>query len=166
MTPLYTLYLVRHGIAEPRGERWPDDDLRPLSPEGTTRMKRAARGLAALEEPVGVVLTSPLVRAVQTAEIVRKALGLGAPLVHCQALAPGGSPRDVAAGVQELGLSGAFVLVGHEPDLGALAGWLLGTRAPLAFKKGAVGRIDVAARPTAGSGRLVWFLPPRVLRGL
>jgi phosphohistidine phosphatase len=166
VTPIFSLYLVRHGAAEPRGDRWPDDAVRPLSEEGTARMRRAARGLASLGEPIGIVLTSPLVRAVQTAEILRHALGIGPAVETCPPLAPGGRPREVAAAVRAHGLSGTFALVGHEPDLGQLAGWFVGAKAPVPFKKGAVGRIDIAGWPPAGRGQLVWLLPPKILRRL
>ena len=63
----YELYLVRHGLAEERGDAWPDDTKRPLTDEGISRMRKAARGLARLGVSVEVVLTSPLVRARQTA---------------------------------------------------------------------------------------------------
>ena len=70
----YELYLVRHGLAEERGDAWPDDTKRPLTDEGISRMRKGARGLARLGLSVEVVLTSPLVRARQTAEILAAAL--------------------------------------------------------------------------------------------
>ena len=77
MSRPYELYLVRHGLAEERGEKWPDDTKRPLTEEGIVRMRKAARGLARLGVAVDVVLTSPLVRARQTADIV--AAGIDQP---------------------------------------------------------------------------------------
>ena len=61
------LYLIRHGLAEERGEAWPDDTKRPLTDEGMSRMRKAARGLARLGVSFDAILTSPLTRARQTA---------------------------------------------------------------------------------------------------
>src|SRR5436853_7070712 len=66
----YELYLIRHGIAEERGDRWPDDAKRPLTEDGIDRLRKEARGLARLGISIDLVLTSPLVRTKQTAEIV------------------------------------------------------------------------------------------------
>jgi len=69
----YELFLIRHGIAEARGDAWPDDNKRPLTERGITRMRKSARALAKLGMTIDVVLTSPLVRTRQTAEIVASA---------------------------------------------------------------------------------------------
>src|SRR5438034_11639970 len=66
----YEIYLIRHGLAEERGDSWPDDAKRPLTDEGISRMRKSVRGLSRLGVTLDVVLTSPLVRARQTAEIV------------------------------------------------------------------------------------------------
>jgi broad specificity phosphatase PhoE len=67
------LLLVRHAIAEERGAAWPDDDQRPLSHDGARKWKRAARGLARVVPSVDLLLTSPLTRTFQTAEILARA---------------------------------------------------------------------------------------------
>ena len=89
MRTAYELYLVRHGLAEERGEAWPDDTKRPLTEEGMSRLRRAAHALARLELPADVVLTSPLVRTRQTAEILAGALSPHPPLINVDVLAPG-----------------------------------------------------------------------------
>lgn len=169
------LYLVRHAIAVPRGEDWPDDATRPLTPDGMTRMRRAARGLAALVSQIDVVLTSPLVRARQTADILAGAFTSPPSVVIVDALAPGGSVARVLAEAVKHARKGPIALVGHEPGIGELAAHLLGAGQALEFKKGAVARIDVSGFNSAGSGpqaarrltsTLRWFLPPRALRAL
>lgn len=160
------LYLVRHGIAAPRGEDWPDDTRRPLTPKGVARLGRIARGLRALDVAVDLVLTSPLVRAKQTAELLAAGLRPAPALVVTAVLAPGSSPAEVAAALAQFRQARRIALVGHEPGLGELAAWLIGAASPLAFKKGSVCRIDAPAPPPPGSGRLVWFAPPGVLRRL
>jgi phosphohistidine phosphatase SixA len=61
---------------------------------------------------------------------------------------------------------GAIALVGHEPDLGHLAAWLVGATSPMPFKKGGIARIDVKRLPPAQDGTLVWMATPGMLRGL
>ena len=165
--PQRSLFLVRHAIAAERGEKWPDDTKRPLTHQGAARMRTAADGLAAMGVSVDVVITSPLVRAEQTAEILVKCLGGEAKLVAAPALAPGGSPAAVAEAVGALSKGRSLAIVGHEPGLGELAAWLVGARQPLPFKKGGVCRIDVIDWPTtAKSGTLIWFATPKMLREL
>jgi phosphohistidine phosphatase len=114
-----------------------------------------------------LVITSPLVRAEQTADILVKGLGGEPKLMTAPALAPGGSPAAVAEAVGALTKGRSLAIVGHEPGLGELAAWLIGARQPLPFKKGGVCRIDVADwPPTAKSGTLVWFATPKMLRAL
>src|SRR5436309_15955866 len=97
----YQLYLIRHAIAEARGEAWPDDTKRPLSEDGTARMRKAARGLARLGVTFDVVLTSPLVRTRQTAEVVAGAFDARPPIVAIESLAPGGSYQAVLADLEK-----------------------------------------------------------------
>jgi phosphohistidine phosphatase len=161
-----TLYLVRHAIAEERGPRWPDDRLRPLSAEGAARMRRAVRGLEALDEPIEVILTSPLTRAVQTAEILARGLAARPDVVRIDALAPGTPPARLARALAAHGKPEAMALVGHEPDLGQLAAWLIGAASPLEFRKGGACRIETTDWPPGRDSRLVWFATPKMLRKL
>lgn len=159
------LYLVRHAAAGRRGPAWPDDRLRPLTPDGRRRFRRVVRGIAAHGARIDLVLTSPLVRARQTADLLAAAFGAPRAVV-LPALAPGGTPaRVVAALARRRSAARRIALVGHEPDLGSLAAWLIGAREPLAFKKGGVCRIDVPWPPRQ-NGRLVWFATPGMLRRL
>jgi phosphohistidine phosphatase len=163
--PTRSLYLIRHAIAAERGEKWPDDDVRPLTPEGVSRMRRAAAGAAALEMELDIVLASPLVRAQDTAAILARALRPHPPVATLPELAPGHPPARIAAALANLADVTGVALVGHEPGLGELAAWLLGAKRSLPFKKGAICRIDIAEWPPR-QGTLVWFATPRLLRGL
>jgi phosphohistidine phosphatase len=160
------LYLVRHGLAEERGDAWPDDTKRPLTDEGISRMRKAARGLARLGVSVEVVLTSPLVRARQTAEILAGALDPRPSLVNVDSLAPDGAYAAVVADLEKHARKTRLALVGHEPMIGELAARILGSRHPIEFKKGAVCRIDIDDLPPAGPGDLRWMLTPKILRAL
>ena len=160
-----TLYLVRHAIAEERGPEYPDDTKRPLTRRGRARMRRAVAGFRALKPGVELILTSPLVRAVQTAEILSTGLD-DASLESLPALAPGHSPRRVAEDLAEATSAGVIALVGHEPDLGRLAAWLIGSRRAIPFRKGGIARIDVKTIPPGQDGTLVWHATPKLLRSI
>jgi len=161
----YELYLIRHAVAEERGESWPDDAKRPLTDAGTARMRKAARGLVKMGVAFDVVLTSPYVRTRQTAEIVATAYDERPPIVAIDSLAPGGSVQSVLSDLERQTRRSRIAIVGHEPNIGELAARLAGSRYPLEFKKGAVCRIDVKTFP-AGPGRLRWFVTTKILRAL
>ncbi len=162
----YELYLIRHGIAEERGDAWPDDTKRPLTEDGIARLTKAARGLTQLGVMLDVVLTSPLVRTKQTAEIIARELESLPQIVQAESLAPGGSYSALLGDLEKQARRERIGLVGHEPGIGELAAKLIGTKHAIEFKKGAVCRIDVDALPPSGPGDLRWFLTPRMLRGL
>jgi phosphohistidine phosphatase len=162
----YELYLVRHGLAEDRGDAWPDDTKRPLTSEGLSRMRKAARGLAGLGVGLDVVLTSPLVRARQTAEILAAAMDPRPPLATVDSLAPEGSYATLLADLEKHARKTRIALVGHEPGIGELAARLIGSRHSIEFKKGAVCRVDVDDIPPSGPGDLRWLLTPKILRSL
>lgn len=166
MAIIYELYIIRHGVAENRGEAWPDDTKRPLTDEGVTRLRRASRALARAGLSIDVVLTSPLVRARQTADIFAAALSPHPAVVNVEALAPDGSSAGVVAELDKHSRKKRIAIVGHEPGLGDLAGRLVGMRHAMEFKKGAVCRIDVETLPPKGPGALRWFLTPKLLRNL
>ena len=166
MAALYELYVIRHDIAEKRGEAWPDDAKRPLTEEGMQRMRRASRSLAGIGVCIDVVLTSPLVRTRQTADIFAAAFSPHPAVVNLDALAPDGSPVAVIAELEKYSKKKHIALVGHEPGVGDLGAKLAGMRREMEFKKGAICRIDVESLPPKGPGALRWFLPPKLLRNL
>jgi phosphohistidine phosphatase len=160
------LYLIRHGIAEDRGPAWPDDSKRPLTDEGIARLKKSTRGLVRMGVMFDVILTSPLVRTRQTAEIVAAGFDPRPPIVNVESLTPDGEYQDVLADLETHARRSRIALVGHEPGLGELAARLAGSRHPFRFKKGGACRIDVDSLPPAGPGSLRWFMTPKMLRTL
>ena len=162
----YELYFIRHGVAEERGDAWPDDAKRPLTDEGMSRIRKAARGLARIGVTIEVVLTSPLVRARQTAEQLAAGLDPRPSMVNVDSLAPDGSYAAVIADLEKHGRKCRIALVGHEPMIGELAARFIGSRHPIEFRKGAVCRIDLEDLPPAGPGELRWYLTPKILRAL
>ena len=162
----YELHLIRHGLAEERGDAWPDDAKRPLTEQGMSRLRRSARALERLGAIVDVVLTSPLVRTRQTAEIMAAAFSPHPSLINVDALAPGGAPPAIAAEIEKHGRRHRILIVGHEPGIGEFAAWLIGARNPIEFKKGGICRIDVDGSTLRGGGALRWMLTPKILRNL
>jgi phosphohistidine phosphatase len=160
------IYLVRHAIAAERGRDWPDDSKRPLIRKGVDRMREAVRGLVELDAHVDVVLTSPFVRAVQTAEILADGLTPRPSIVETPSLTPEEAPTSVARALEPYRRTKAVALVGHEPGIGRLAAWLLGTPEPIEFKKGGVCCVECASLPPDGRGRLIWHATPAMLRAL
>jgi phosphohistidine phosphatase len=159
------LLIIRHAIAVPRGTPGIPDEDRPLTPEGEQKFREAAKGLAKLVDRPDALLTSPWLRAKQTAAIVAAAWGRIEP-EETAALASG-SFEEQAAVLDRYPDDATVAVVGHEPWLSELLARLLGTRhdARLEFKKGGAALVDVPGR-LAGGGSLVFYLPPKVLRKL
>jgi phosphohistidine phosphatase len=158
--------LIRHGPAARRdARRWPDDARRPLTSRGMERTGQAMRGLARLVKPTRI-LSSPLIRALQTAEIARKAFASAAPVESVAPLAPGIAYREMVELLARFKPSETVALVGHEPDLGKLASVLVfgAPASTLPLKKAGVVVIDFTGKVESGKGRLLAFLPPRALR--
>lgn len=158
------LYLIRHGVAAERGDEYPDDSKRPLTNGGISRLRKEAKALEELGVAFDHIITSPLVRTRQTADIFVESLKSKPSLSQSDALAPAGTS---AAVIQELGKhmrKARIALVGHEPNIGELAARLIGARLPLEFKKGGICRIDFEVFPPKGVGQLRWFVTPRMLR--
>lgn len=158
------VYLVRHAIAEERGADWPDDGLRPLTQKGVTRFRAVADGLAKRGVKVGAIFSSPLVRARQTAELLVPAWA-EVPIQTVDELAPEHTPASLAKALVDRAAQKAVALVGHEPDLGALAAWMIGAKSPLPFKKGGVACIECGDTLKAGEGTLIWLVTPKLVLG-
>jgi phosphohistidine phosphatase len=158
------LYLIRHGVAAERGDDYPDDSKRPLTNAGISRLRKEAKALDALGVGFDHIITSPLVRTKQTADVFAETMKSKPSVSQSDALAPAGTS---AAVIQELAKhmrKGRIAVVGHEPNIGELAARLIGARMPMEFKKGAICRIDFEVFPPKGAGQLRWFVTPRMLR--
>jgi len=155
------LYFLRHGVAD-----WPDwdpaqDHARPLTKEGVKKMKVEAKAIAAWGVTFDAVLSSPLTRAWQTADIVAEKLGL--EVSEEPRLAPGFNLDRLAEIVAHYASAKALLLVGHEPTFSLTIGQLIGG-GRIVMKKGALARVDLIAREPL-SGQLIWLVSPRVLTG-
>jgi phosphohistidine phosphatase len=158
--------IFRHGPAGERdADQWPDDGLRPLSPRGEERTQAAARGLARIEPDLRHIATSPLTRAAQTAHVLAQIYD--AKVETLDALRPMGSYRKVIEYLASRPSEDILALVGHEPDLGRLAGVLVfGAPVAVPLKKAGACAIEFDAPPKSGGGRLCWVMAPRFLRRL
>jgi phosphohistidine phosphatase len=161
------LYLLRHGLAVQRGAAsFPNDSYRPLTAEGGKRTRKVARGLAVLKVKFDAVLTSPYVRAKQTADIVVEVLGIPQRLRLCQALAPGGQPRELVEELKRLGRGeGRVLLVGHEPCLSQFASLLISGRGDvdLTLKKAGLCMVETGDLAAGRCASLQLLLTPKML---
>jgi len=162
------LLVIRHALAETRAEfarSGRHDDFRPTTAEGRKRMRRVAAGLQRLVPDVGLIATSPLVRAVETAGIVAEAFP-GAERQTIQELAPDHQLPAFLAWLRARSATATAAVVGHEPHLSHLVSWLLAGRFSsfVVLKKGGACLLEFVAEPAAGEARLLWHLPPSLLR--
>jgi phosphohistidine phosphatase len=158
------LYLIRHGIAEQRGPQWPDDSKRPLTAKGIDALKQEAKALENLDVTFDLIVSSPLTRTRQTADVFAARLSGKPAVVLSDALTPSGTSEAVVQEMATEARKGRVALVGHEPNIGELCAYLIGASSPIEFKKGAICRIDFEALPSKAAGQLRWFLPPRILK--
>ncbi len=156
------VYFLRHGIADaPPGADMTHDADRPLTDAGVTRMKAEARRLRDIGLKLDLILTSPLARARQTAEIVARRLDV--ELVEEAALAPGFDAAAAAQIVARYPAARAIMLVGHEPDMSTTVSALIGG-ARVEMKKGGLARVEVEWKEAGAlAGTLIWLVPPKVL---
>ena len=158
------LYLIRHGVAAERGPDYPDDSKRPLTNKGIGALRREAKALNTLGITFDLIITSPLVRTRQTADVFAEMLTGKPAVMPNDALAPAGTPAAVIQEILKHPKKARIALVGHEPNIGELTARLIGARSPIEFKKGGICRIDFEVLPPKSLGQLRWFLPPRFLR--
>ena len=165
----YELCIMRHGAATPRGEAgYSDDAKRPLTEQGKKKIHEIAAGLKQAGFEADWIVSSPLVRAVETAKIAATAVGPLAPLEISETLSPSASPESLLAFLAKHKNRRRILVVGHEPDLSHLAARLIGAgrHANLAFRKGACCLITFPEFPPKSPGQLAWWLTPRILRKL
>jgi phosphohistidine phosphatase len=160
------LFIIRHAWAEDRDDRtYPDDAQRPLTAEGQKRFAQMADRLVPRALKPRLIATSPMVRCVQTAEILAAAVGAKAKVVPCDELLPGGDPKHLLVWTEEQadGLE-EVAWVGHAPDVGHLAALLIGQQDHwMNFKKGAIAAIRLGEKPDFDRGELQWFVTAKVV---
>jgi len=159
------VYLIRHGIAMDREDpKCPPDTERPLTPKGIKRAHAAAQGLRALDVTPNAVLTSPWLRAAQTAEIFCETIGYPArKIIRSNTLKGTSSPAELLHELQSLKAKVVFCF-GHEPHLHLVIGHVLHTNAKITeLKKAGIAVLELQ-RMAPPEGRLLALYPPSTLR--
>ena len=154
------IYLLRHGIAEDAAPGQSDAD-RALTAEGREKLRRVLKRAAAAGVAPGAILSSPLRRAIETAEIAAELLGFSGKIGKTRVLAPETSPSDVWEEVRSHKDQRAILLASHEPLMSALTAFLLDTPAlRVDMKKGALVRVDCDRLGSQPKGMLKWMITP------
>ena len=157
------LYILRHAIAADRGTVENDFD-RPLTTEGEQKLRRVVKAMRNLGLSFDLVLSSPYVRARQTAEIAAAAFAAGKSLALWESLGADGNPREFIAELRTLQPPPASVLlVGHEPFLSTLVGLLVSgaARSVVTLKKAGLCKLNVETLKVGRCASLEWLLSPR-----
>lgn len=164
------LYLLRHGLAVDRGTRgFEDDAARPLTPKGRRQLRKIAGAVKKLERDFDLILSSPFLRAKQTAEIVAAGLKLKKRLKFSNALAPGGQAAILLRQLERHKPAPKKVLlVGHEPDLSRLISLLVtgGLQVQLDFKKAGLCKLETEKLRAGKCATLVWLLTPKQMKAM
>jgi len=160
------LYIVRHGIAIDREDaKCPPDPERYLTDEGIEKTKQAARGVAALGATADLLLSSPYVRAMQTAEIFAGGLDYAKQKIRqTELLLPGGEPLLLFRELAKNKESSAVFCFGHAPHVDELIATAVGSKHGIsALKKAGMALIELK-RISPPNGQLVWLATPKLLR--
>ncbi len=158
------IYIARHAWAyEADDERWPDDSLRELEPEGIERFQRMVELLAERDFAPEAIATSPYTRCRQTSEIISQLTPLNPSITELPALEPGSDFRAIAEWSRQTPCQ-SICWVGHAPDVGWLTAMLIGDRqANIRFAKGTVAAIRMHGEISYAQGELVWLATAKLL---
>jgi len=157
------IYLLRHGIAEDAGPRTPDAK-RELTEKGRSKLAGVLALARNAEVRPELILSSPLIRAIQTAEMARDVLQIETPVQQTRALIPEGSPQGVWEELRGLRNLDGVMLAGHQPLLGQLVSWLLGSSdLQVQMVKAAMVSIELAHLRGEPHGVLNWMITPKLL---
>jgi phosphohistidine phosphatase len=160
------LYMIRHAIAVDEGTpEYEEDSQRPLTEKGKKKMRQIAKGLRALGADFDLILSSPYIRAQETAEILADVFKIKADVAFSDNLIPMGDPDLLIAEMNEKYNANSVALVGHEPFLSALIGLLVSENASMdmTLKKGGVCRLSADDLHHTHKATLEWLLTPGIL---
>ncbi len=160
------LYIIRHAWAGERDDaQWPDDDQRPLTEDGRERFNHVVAKLVKRGFSPDVIASSPLVRCLQTAELVAQGVGGSAEVVPIDGLTPGSDLQTLMQWTKRQSRQHQQIAwVGHAPDVGHLTATLMGEPVGwVRFAKGAVAALRFHGIPEIGEGELRWLVTAKVL---
>lgn len=156
------LYLFRHGIAEDAPPGKPDSS-RALTPQGRERSAAVVKTARNAGVMPSLIVSSPYLRAMQTAEVAASEFGWKGDIVQMPSLVPHGTPEAVWSDIRDLRGESAVLLAGHEPLMANLAAYLLNAPGLIVdMKKSAMLRIDMAGTGHAPRGVLRWMIVPKL----
>jgi phosphohistidine phosphatase len=159
------IYILRHGIAEDSAGGQSDASRR-LTPAGEKKLRRVLAGARDAGLKPDLILTSPYVRAVQTAEIAKAELGFKDDLLQTESLVPYSNPFEVWDEIRGHADAKQILVAGHNPLLSSLVCFLIGAAGhAIDLKKSALARVDVYTPAPQPRGTLVWLLTPRSVGG-
>lgn len=161
------LFFLRHGIALERGTLGIPDGDRPLTDKGRKRLTKVLKVFRRLKPPVNTIMSSPLVRAYQTAELAREILNIPGDILIDPSLKPGGSLKEFLQGLKNRQEDGVL-LTGHEPDFSSWIEDLLGCEnwGSIELKKGSLAHVTLDWSRDPLAAQLLFLLPPRLSRAL
>lgn len=156
------VHLLRHGVAEEARQGMSDAD-RALTNDGRKKLRQVLRNAIDADVHPTLIMTSPLKRAVQTAEIAKEVLGYNSQILRTKALTPGSNVEQVWDEIRGHRDEASLMLVGHNPLFENLTGYLLNCPGlKLDFKKGAFLRLDIESFPSQPHGMLRWLLTAKL----
>ena len=156
------IYLLRHGIAEDARPGMADAD-RALTPEGVKRLRDILKRARTAGVSPSAIITSPYLRARQTAELAKEILGFTGELAPSSKLTPMASPLESWSEIRTLQGETSLLLAGHEPHMSSFSAFLLGApELRVDFKKGAMVRIDLTEFGVQPRGVLKWMMAPKL----
>jgi phosphohistidine phosphatase len=160
------LYVIRHGIAADLGTAGSyDDSQRPLTEVGRKKMRSIAWGMDAFDMRPNLILSSPYLRARETAEILADGFKIKDKLAFSENLVPPGYIAELIDEINEKYLADNLAIVGHEPTLSALVSVLLSGQPAInvTMKKGGVCCLSTDKLRLEGGATLEWLLTPAQL---
>jgi phosphohistidine phosphatase len=155
------LYFLRHGDAGPMKDDPAEDDARQLTPAGEAELRGAAEPWRRLSVRPGVVISSPLLRARRTAELLVEGLGSEAGITLDDRLRPGATWTGLSAALADHADVERALFVGHQPDLGRAIELLTGATR-IAMQVGSLACLEFEGQPAPATGRLNWLLDPHL----
>lgn len=157
------LYLMRHAIAVPRDTPgYSKDAERPLTLDGREKLYAVCQSLKKLELDWELILSSPYLRAKQTAQVMAEVFGMPNLVKESFVLTPRHSTKELLAAIQDMPPMKSLLLVGHEPALSMhLSNLLAGhDRCRFDFKKAGVVALEFEGAPQTGKAKLLWMMTP------
>lgn len=160
------IYLIRHAIATEEGSDEHEDFDRPLTTEGRKKMRMIAKGLKGIGVGLDLILSSPYVRARETAEILADTFKIkNSEIAYSENLIPLGDPDHLISELNEKYAVDSIAIVGHEPNLSSLTGLLISENAKIEiiFKKGGVCKLSADNLHHTRTATLEWLVTPKIL---